>query len=101
MQYAMLILHDECIKKYPPQGALLRSTRHSAEELVNTPISTPLGNNTAAGKKVTLAGEKPPLHPIRPGNRWGIRTTNALCGETTVFDLLGEKNQPRTPPLGK
>ena len=62
-----IFFHDECIKKCPPQGTLLRSTRHSAEELVNTPISTLLGNSTAAGNKATLAGEEPPLHPIRSG----------------------------------
>ena len=44
-------------KKYPPQGTLLGSTRHSAEELVNIPLSTLLGNNTAAGKMQPLLGK--------------------------------------------
>ena len=57
MQYAMLILHDECIKKYPPQGTLLGSSKHSAEELDNTPTSTLLGNSTAAGERTTLTGD--------------------------------------------
>ena len=47
-------------KKYPPQGTLLGSSRDSAEELDNTPISTPLGNSTAAGKRTTLT--KDDLH---------------------------------------
>ena len=75
-------------KKRPPQGILLGSTRHFVEELVNSPISTPLGNSTAAaGKRYPLLG-KNLLCTQSARELSGIRTTNALCGDTTISDLL-------------
>ena len=47
-------LNDECIKKVSPSGD---STSKSVEELDIAPISTLLGNSTAARERIIITGD--------------------------------------------
>ena len=67
--YAMLILHDECIKNVPLKG-LTWGARDTL--LRNSSILRfhPAGDKHCCWDKATLAGEEPSLHPILSGNCW-------------------------------
>jgi len=108
----MLIFQDECIKRYPPQGTLLGSSRHSAEELVNTPtppcwgISLLLGKASLAGDNLLctrsawgLRWGRNHQHTLRGKQQsstcWGKLTSSAVLGETATNALCGDNNNLR------
>jgi hypothetical protein len=70
-------------KEYPPQGTLLGSMRHSAEELVTAPIPPCWGITLLLGKGNPCWG-RTSFAPNPLEKPLGINTTNALWGYNSL-----------------